>query len=220
MAAYVKFMESAGARVVPLIMGEPLEVTLEKVSKLSGVLFPGGGGDYIEFGRPIYEAILEANDQGHFYPAWGTCLGLEALATWASSDGRDVLTHLEAEHVSLPLFFTADPLETKMFAGLGLSAYWFENLPVTLNAHSFGVDPTRFTDDEGLKSIFTLTSVSFEPEGDGNPFTATMESDRYPIMGTQFHPEKTVTMFNDNQGVNHSWESIQLNSYFAENFLE
>lgn len=59
MAAYVKFMEASGARVVPLIMGEPDDVTMDKLSKLNGVLFPGGGGDYIDFGRPMYDYIKE-----------------------------------------------------------------------------------------------------------------------------------------------------------------
>jgi len=51
MASYVKYLEQSGARVVPLIMGEPIEVTMEKLSKLNGVFFPGGDGDYIDWGR-------------------------------------------------------------------------------------------------------------------------------------------------------------------------
>ena len=44
MSAYVKYMESSGARVVPIIWGEPENVTLDKISHLDGVLFPGGDG--------------------------------------------------------------------------------------------------------------------------------------------------------------------------------
>ena len=50
MSSYVKFMESSGARVVPLIYGEPEDVTLEKLSKVDGVLFPGGDGDNVAIG--------------------------------------------------------------------------------------------------------------------------------------------------------------------------
>ena len=57
MEAYVEFAQSAGARVVPLVVGEPKEVTLDKLSKLNGVLFPGGDGDYFEYGRFIFETI-------------------------------------------------------------------------------------------------------------------------------------------------------------------
>jgi gamma-glutamyl hydrolase len=135
MAAYARFMEAAGARVVPLIMGEPLETTLEKMSKLNGVLFPGGGGDYIDFGRPIYENILEQNDAGSFLPGWGTCLGFEALANWASSEGTSVLGQYSAHAVSLPLEFTVDPVNTKMFGYMGESAYLWETYEMTLNSH-------------------------------------------------------------------------------------
>lgn len=75
MAAYVKFLEAAGARVVPLILNDSIEVTLDKLSKLDGVLFPGGDGDYIDYGGKIMGTIMEYNNAGHFYPVWGTCLG-------------------------------------------------------------------------------------------------------------------------------------------------
>jgi gamma-glutamyl hydrolase len=62
MTSYVDFVQSSGARVVPLIVNEPAEVTLDKLSKLNGVLFPGGDGDYLEYGRFVHEKIKEYND--------------------------------------------------------------------------------------------------------------------------------------------------------------
>lgn len=62
MAAYVKFLEASGARVVPLILGEPEEITMEKLSKLNGVLFPGGDGDYTDYGLEIINKLMEYND--------------------------------------------------------------------------------------------------------------------------------------------------------------
>ena len=88
-----------------------------------------------------------------------------------------------------------------------------------MNSHSYGLDPAKFDTDEGLGGMFKLTSISYEPEGEQRPFTATMESDKYPLFGTQFHPEKTITMFNDNSGVNHSWTSEKLNRHFADYFM-
>jgi len=48
------------------------------------VLFPGGGGDYLEFGRFIFKKIKEYNDNGTYYPMWGTCLGFEDFVIYAS----------------------------------------------------------------------------------------------------------------------------------------
>ena len=85
MASYIEFMESSGARVVPLINGEPKEVTLEKLSKLNGVLMPGGDGDYMQYGSFIFEQIKEMNDNGTYLPLWGTCMGYENMMVYAST---------------------------------------------------------------------------------------------------------------------------------------
>ena len=45
MADYAQFMEGSGARVVPILDTETDEVTLNKLLRLNGVLFPGGAGD-------------------------------------------------------------------------------------------------------------------------------------------------------------------------------
>ncbi|RWR93013.1 Peptidase C26 [Cinnamomum micranthum f. kanehirae] len=41
-ASYVKFVESAGARVIPLIYNEPKEILAEKLNLVNGVLLTGG----------------------------------------------------------------------------------------------------------------------------------------------------------------------------------
>lgn len=64
MAAYVKFMEAAGARVVPLIWNEDWSITEEKLSKINGVLFPGGAGDYVDYGRKIIDQLKHYNEIG------------------------------------------------------------------------------------------------------------------------------------------------------------
>ena len=75
MASYVKYIESAGARIVPIINEESDENIKSKVDRVNGVLFPGGGGDYLETGRKVFEQVLKKNDDGQLYPAWGICLG-------------------------------------------------------------------------------------------------------------------------------------------------
>jgi len=67
--------------------------------------------------------------------------------------------------------------------------------------------------------MYKLTSISYEPAGEKRAFTATAEGINYPFFATAFHPEKTLSMFVDNAGINHSWESIQLNRYFADKFI-
>lgn len=87
MSTFVTFMESAGARVIPLVRGEPENVTLDKLSKINGVLFPGGDGDYLEYGKFIFDKVKEINDNGTYFPAWGTCMGYENFAVYGSEEG-------------------------------------------------------------------------------------------------------------------------------------
>ena len=109
-------------------------------------------------------------------------------------------------------------MDTEMFGAMGTNAFRFSETAMTLNSHSYSVNPDSFTTDKSLSEFYKLTSVSYEPETD-KPFGATMEAYDYPFFGTQFHPEKTITMFNDDSGVNHSWESIHMNRYFADHFM-
>ena len=74
MKSYVQWLQAAGARVVPLVRGEPEAETLRKLAGLNGVLFPGGDGDYEEFGRFIFNAVRAENDAGNYLPLWGTCM--------------------------------------------------------------------------------------------------------------------------------------------------
>jgi len=83
-SSYVKFIEAAGARVVPLIFDAPRHQLTAALSGLNGVLFPGGGarlGDsaFFEAARFIWDHAIKANDAGDHFPIWGTCLGFELV---------------------------------------------------------------------------------------------------------------------------------------------
>lgn len=124
MGAYVRYIQASGARVVPFVYNEPVNVTMEKLGKVNGVLFPGGGGDYVSIGKLIVEHAKKANDEGHFFPIWGTCLGFERLINFtAKADSKDIFEHFGAHHVSLPIVFTKDPRQTHMFCPMKLDAF-------------------------------------------------------------------------------------------------
>lgn len=118
MAAYVDFLQASGARVVPIVATDPKEVTIEKLKKLNGVFLPGGSGDYYEYGKFVYETIKEFNDNGTYYPIWGTCLGFEFLTAYASQEEIDVLDEYYVPYGSMALQFVKDPRKTQMYGWL------------------------------------------------------------------------------------------------------
>lgn len=55
--SYATFLESAGARVVPLVFHGDHEAEMAKLQHLNGVFLPGGdgGSGYYEFAKKVYE---------------------------------------------------------------------------------------------------------------------------------------------------------------------
>lgn len=91
MSSYVKYFEAQGARVVPILITQSDEEIDEMLSKLNGVVMPGGNGNYLDVGRKIFEKVKEFNDNGQFYPLFGICQGYEYLSIYTSDLQEDVL---------------------------------------------------------------------------------------------------------------------------------
>ena len=125
MASYIRALESAGARTVPLIFDGDLEAELAKLEHLNGVFYCGGGagGAYDVFGKQVFERAREINDRGTFLPVWGTCLGFENLAMFVSDDGANCLDRFNADDESYPLHFLGEPADSRLYSPLGKAAH-------------------------------------------------------------------------------------------------
>lgn len=73
-------------------------------------MLPGGGtyfnqsGGYGDAGKHIYDIAIEMNNQGDYFPIWGTCLGFELL-TYLSAHGNEHRAHCSSINQPLPLEF-------------------------------------------------------------------------------------------------------------------
>jgi len=99
-ASYVSWLESAGARVVPIPSGvrwnksRPEWVVEEShawtkkeyreiFESINGLLFPGGDPWPIissDAARLMYKWALDANEGDDYFPIWGTCAGFEVMS--------------------------------------------------------------------------------------------------------------------------------------------
>lgn len=73
------------------------------------MLIPGGGANlsssgYAAAGSILYKLAVEANEQGDYFPVWGTCLGFELL-TYMAAGGKNYLTPCNSYDRALPLQF-------------------------------------------------------------------------------------------------------------------
>lgn len=91
-ASYVKWLESAGARSIPIPWDASNELVDEIMSQVNGILYPGGGDVSLSsaFHR-VWEKTRQLNLQGQYFPIWGTCLGFEIMLMLSSNRGSNIL---------------------------------------------------------------------------------------------------------------------------------
>ncbi|XP_026486942.1 gamma-glutamyl hydrolase A-like isoform X1 [Vanessa tameamea] len=223
-SSYVKDIESAGARVVPILIGKDRGYYEELMKKINGVFLPGGAtffnqsNGFADAGQHIYEIAKKLNDNGDYFPIFGTCLGFELLIIIASGRGEIENRIRCYSHSNLPLNFTQDYRSSKMFKETPLDIInILKTKDVTVNAHQFCIV------DENLKS-HNLTNdwrVTAHSNDDYNvEFIASVEHRRYPFYGVQFHPEKSAFEWKLSKKYPHSYEAVKANRYFMDFFVQ
>lgn len=222
-ASYVKFVEGAGALAVPIWIGKDESYYEDIISKVNGVLWPGGStyfnvsNGYAEAGAIIYKIATRLNKGGDYFPIWGTCLGFELL-TYVAAGGTEHRTDCSSSKQSLPLEFLPGYASSRMFKRAPdtiieiLSKY-----DVTSNFHQYCV--TR--DDlkkVHLSSEFRVMTVNHD--WNGLEFVSTIEHTEMPYYGVQFHPEKNLYEWVANKNITHSPEATLASQYFANFFVD
>lgn len=106
-ASYVKWIETGGARVVPILTDQSEDYYSELLRKINGAVFPGGANDlstssYARSARIVWKTALQFNSNGISFPVWGTCLGMEEIVHLAAGSGRQTLVNCSAYDVALP----------------------------------------------------------------------------------------------------------------------
>ena len=189
-ASYVKFLESAGARVVPVHFDASRAELKQLFGSINGLLLPGGGADLSNgtlihsAGRLLYDLAVAANDAGDTFPIWGTCMGFQFLSLLAARNGSVLCQHCyDTEGVALPLHFD-EPAATKSRLYGHLPASLKQSLAseaLTLNAHHDGIAPSTFASNARLAAAFDVLSTNVD--GHGRAFVSSIEAKRYPFAG-------------------------------------
>ncbi|EFC39229.1 predicted protein [Naegleria gruberi] len=238
-AAYVKFVESSGARVVPLRFDLPRDEMRSYFDQLNGILFAGGGVDlvekngdltpYMKSQQMLVNWAIEAYEKnGDYMPMWGTCLGFQGLAIALANDSSVMQSGFDSENMAIPLDFTMPESKiiesTRLFNPKEVDSvqmrdivYLLGNKNVTFNAHHDGIPIDRWISNSNLNKQVRLISTNLDRNG--RKYASLLEHSKYPIYGSQFHPEKSMFEWNPNEVINHSLESVKVNSYFGKFFI-
>ncbi|XP_025407683.1 gamma-glutamyl hydrolase A-like [Sipha flava] len=220
-ASYVKAIESSGGRVVPVFTNRTSKYYMEVASKVNGILVPGGGCSFnMTFGiggstNTIFKIAEHMNNIHDHFPVLGVCLGFELLLM-ASINGKYPFVNCHAYNISLPL---------ELIPNMEEKSVLFQNMPkdirkilltepVTVNSHGKCITPKNFTSmhlNQFWNSI-TINNVN------NLTFISTIEAQRYPFVGLQFHPEKNA--FEWERNYPHSLSAIHTVRYFYDWFVD
>ncbi|MBN3305831.1 gamma-glutamyl hydrolase [Amia ocellicauda] len=219
-ASYVKYLEAAGARVVPVRINLTEEEYTKLFYSINGVLLPGGDVDLqtSQFGRLskiFYDLAIKANDASDYFPIWGTCQGFQELTVLTSS--KNLLTQTNTKAVALPLTFTPAAQNSRLFSGFPkdlMEALATEN--ITSNFHSWSLTLQNYTRNVKLKKFYKVLSTNTDGQ---KHFISTMEANWYPFYAVQWHPEKSQFEWIEKPGNVHTPSAINAGFYTASFFV-
>lgn len=225
-ASYVKFLESAGARVVPIPFNAPLANLTTLFAQLNGLLYPGGGADLADPTSPflvaathLYNLALASNDQGNYFPLWGTCLGFQTLSVMTAKSSSVLASGFDSENLPLTLDMMAAAKSSRIYGTAPAEIYTtLTTEAVTMNNHQDGVTPASFTSNPNLAAFYNLLSTNVDRKG--RPFASTIEGKNYPVYGVQWHPEKNAWEWTPNEDIPHSATAVAVCEYMAKFFVD
>jgi len=220
-SSFVKLVEGAGARAVPIKEDITVAELDKLLRKINGVILPGGDADVGDSG---YERISKQSiafskklaKKNQTFPVLGICRGAQMMMM--AEAGKDFLEDTDSLNLSLPLTFTKEAPESRMFghAPKGLLKR-LKTDAITFNAHAAGIPTLNYYNNSALKKTFRAISTNFDRNG--TEFVSTFEGRHAPLYGLQWHPEKALYVFNPTLAVDHSIYGIIAAQYIANYFV-
>ncbi len=174
-ASYVRWVESAGARAVPVPWSASEAELQEIFQSTNGILFPGGGTSLSGHGGPegvaykaagatLFELAKAANDAGTAYPIWGTCLGFEEVMELSVNSTAVLRRTSGTDPMLAPVTLTAAATQSKLLGGSPPTRNALENAGnVSIHLHGFGIYADTFTSNvrPALIAIQTTCDVFY-----------------------------------------------------------
>ncbi|CAD8060334.1 unnamed protein product [Paramecium sonneborni] len=221
-ASYVKFLESGGARVIPIPYEANYSTLDEIFSNINGILIPGGSTGLI--GPSLYtqkvaylvNKALKINKEGGWFPVIGICLGHEVMHYILSNYSANFLIDVKGQDkVTKPIniqyrqaYFYGQMNEELYQASLK------ENLAYYHHIHA--VSPSLYEIAPILKQYLRITSTQIDD--DEQLFITSTDGINIPFYSFQYHPEKNP--FEWTIPANHSLHAIQFSRIHSYQFIQ
>ena len=178
-ASFIKLIEGAGARVVPLRESFNDSKITEILEKINGVLLPGGLEDIIksDYKRISHLAfkysISKYENEGEIWPILGICRGFQQLLSLIP-DAKHCITPTVAKNITIPLEFTDEAKESRLMSHAS-PALWkiLKTKDITYNAHKNGFSPSAIRKSKKSNDFWRIISTNKDEKG--KEFISTIE---------------------------------------------
>ena len=231
-SSYVKFLESSGARVVPIPYDASYDNLTYLFNSVNGLLFTGGGAslsidkpdqnlrspsNITSAGAYLLKLAIQANDKGDYFPVWVTCQGWE-LFNMVLSENLFILEKVTWEiNMNRNMSFTSKFQNSRLWSGLDEKMLnWIQYQNVTFYDHNYSISVEGFYHNDKLRNNVNLLGITYA--GYGKWFAACGEHKKYPFYGSQFHSEKMPFEWKAALRISHDHKTIQFSQYIS-NFI-
>ncbi|XP_074602173.1 gamma-glutamyl hydrolase B-like [Brevipalpus obovatus] len=227
-SSYVKFVESSGARVLPVFLNQSDSYYQKVIKQTNGLLFTGGSQilsrqsehKFIANARSLWNEAIKTNQDGHYYPIIGICLGMELMTILAHNRGSWVWEECSWENYAGKLNFTVKPDQSKIFKNTYSKVLQtLQTKKATFHNHQFCL-PIKTLISSGLGKFFNV--IATNSREDGSHTVTILESKEFPFYSVLFHPERVIfEQFNFESVSNtpHFYEAVMANRHFANFFV-
>lgn len=219
--SFVKLVEAAGGRAVPVLEDTSKDDLDRLLRKLNGFILPGGDADvsdsgYARVSKQVINYSKKMAKKGIKFPVLGICRGAQMMMLAEAKS--DFLVETDSLNLSIPLDLTKEAKSSRLFghASKGLLKI-LSKRSVTMNAHAFGIPTLSFYNNTDLMKTFRVLSTNYDRNG--TQFISTFEGRNAPLYGLQWHPEKCLFVFNPVLAVDHSIHAVMASQYIANFFM-
>jgi len=191
------------------------------MSKVNGMLFPGGGSSLPQAAQRVVDNALKISAAGGHFPVYGACLGFEWIVEAVGGTGI-LVTGLDAHNISLSLNLTAEGESSRIYADQAARQI-LTTKPVTMNHHQAGLSPAEYSNNGALQRVFKVLSTNQDRKG--REFISSIEGNDAPIYGVQYHPEKNIFEWgtyadgSPYEVIQHTADAVQITQSIANFFV-
>lgn len=227
-SAYVKFLESSGARVVPIHYDSSEEELEMMVNAINGLMIPGGPtiwvdektktefNQFAKAGQYLLKLAIAKNLKGTYFPVWGTCLGHEVLLTTIANE-PNIMFHYNSLNIRLKLNLS-NAARSKLYNSIDKDLLeYIQTEEALFFNHNYALDIVKFYDNKILSDLFFITSTVTNHEG--KEYISSIEGKHLPFYGVQYHPEKTRFDWNETLDISRTPKDIKVSQNFGNFFI-